>query len=215
MTEKKSLIIVGGGGFCREVIWLARETSSWDVIGILDDNPVVQGESYCNVAVLGTVMDWTKFGESWFVVAIGSPRTRKKVVEKMLSMGSVKFASLQHPSVLMSEYVTIGAGSIITAGCILTSQVTLGQHTIVNLASTIGHDVKFGNYCTVAPQVAVSGNVTADDGIEFGTGSIILQGISIETGAFIGAGALVSKNITSNILVVGSPARQIKSLDAF
>lgn len=214
--SKKSLIIVGGGGFCHEVIWLAGECNQlWEVKGILDDNLEMQGKSYRNIPVLGTVMDWGKFTESWFVVAIGSPRTRKKVVEKMLSKGPVQFASLIHPSVSMSESVAIGVGSIITAGCVITTDITLGMHTVVNLLSSIGHDFVAGDYCTIAPHVAVSGHVTVGAGVEIGTGAVLIQGLTLGIGSFIGAGAVVTKNIPENVLAVGCPAKQVKDLDVF
>lgn len=216
MSEQKSLIIVGGGGFCREVIWLVRECSPiWRVSGILDDDPTMQGKSYCEVPVLGTVSDYAAYSDAWFVVAIGSPRTRKNIVKKILSTSDVKFATLIHPSVMMSEYVDIGEGSIIAAGCILTTQIVLGKHTIVNLLTTVGHDVATGDFCTLAPHVAVSGSITMGDGVEVGTGALLIQGKRLGTGCFIGAGAVVSKDIQENILAVGSPARQAKILDAF
>lgn len=216
MTTKKSLIIVGGGGFCHEVLWLASECPSlWEVKGILDDSPEMQGKSYRNVPVLGTVTDWDKFTESWFVVAIGSPRTRKKVVEKMLAKGPVQFASLIHPLVPMSKSVIIGKGSIITAGCVITTDITLGMHTVVNLLTSIGHDFMAGDYCTIAPHVAVSGHVTVGAGVEIGTGAVLIQGLTLGSGSFIGAGAVVTKNIPENVLAVGCPAKQVKSLEVF
>jgi sugar O-acyltransferase (sialic acid O-acetyltransferase NeuD family) len=216
MTTKKSLIIIGGGGFCREVIWLARECSSvWEVTGILDDNPSMLGKTFCDISVIGSVNDWPKYSESWFVVAIGSPRTRKTVVEKMKLNGNAKFATLVHPSTLLSDYVEIGEGSIITAGCVLTTQISLGRHNITNLLTSVGHDVVTGDYCTMAPHVAVSGNVTMGDGVEVGTGALLIQGRKLGTGCFVGAGAVVSKDIPENILAVGCPARQVKSLEAF
>jgi sugar O-acyltransferase (sialic acid O-acetyltransferase NeuD family) len=216
MTIAKQLIIVGGGGFSREVIWLARECSGkWDIIGILDDNPAMNGQTFCGIQVIGAVSDCSNFPDAHFVVAVGSPRTRKAIVNRMLSSGSVNFATLIHSSVLKSEYVEIGAGSIITAGCILTTQITLGQHSVVNLACTVGHDVTAGDFCTFAPHVTVSGNVTFGDGVEIGTGAIIIQGLALGQGSFVGAGAVVSKNIPPNVLSVGCPARQVKTLEVW
>jgi sugar O-acyltransferase (sialic acid O-acetyltransferase NeuD family) len=215
MKTKKSLVIVGAGGFCREVIWLARETSVWQVTGILDDDPSMHEKVCCDVPVLGTVSDWTKFSESWFVVAIGSPRVRKNVVERMLALGDVKYATLIHPSVMMSEYVSVGEGSIITAGCILTTQILLGRHTIINLLTSVGHDVRTGDYCTLAPHTAVSGNVTMGDGVDVGTGALLIQGRTLGRGSSVSAGAIVSKDIAENVFAAGSPARQIKTLEAF
>lgn len=216
MSGTKKLIIVGGGGFAREVIWLARECGNqWNPYAILDDNTATHGKICCDVPITGSIDSWIAYPDAFFVVAVGSPRTRRSIVTKMESIGTPQFATLIHPSVMASCYVAFGEGSIITSGCIITTQVSIGKHAIINLASTIGHDVTMGDFCTIAPQVAVSGNVTAGDGVELGTGSIIIQGISIERGAFVGAGALVSKDIPSNILVVGSPARQARSLDEF
>lgn len=216
MKKTNNLIIVGGGGFSREVIWLAHECSEiWNIIGILDDNPDMLGQIFCGIKVLGNIAACINYPDANFVVAVGSPRTRRAIVNRMQTYGDLNFAALVHSSVLKSDYVEIGAGSIITAGCILTTQITLGQHSIVNLACTIGHDVVAGDFCTLAPQVAVSGNVVFGDGVEVGTGSIIIQGLSLGQGSFIGAGAVVSKDIPSNVLAVGCPARQVKTLEEF
>jgi len=216
MSTMNKLIIVGGGGFSREVIWLAREcTEQWDIIGILDDNPTMLGQTFCDIKVIGAISDCINYPDVQFVVALSSTRTRKAVVQRMLACGTVNFATLIHPSVLQSGYVEIGAGCIITAGCILTTQITFGQHSIINLACTVGHDVVAGNFCTLAPQVAVSGNVTFGDGVEIGTGATIIQGLTIGQGSFAGAGSVVSKDIPPNVLAVGIPARQIKNLEAF
>lgn len=216
MLEKKSLIIVCGGGFSREVIWLARECSDeWDVIGVLDDTPALQGTKLSDVPVLGNIDEWQRFNDVFFVVALGSPRSRKTIVERMESQGKVQFGTLIHPSVNHSQYVSFGEGCIITAGCILTTQITLGRHCICNLSSTVGHDVMFGDYVTIAPQVAISGNINLGSGVEVGTAAVLIEKISVGTGSFVGAGAVVTKPVPGNVLVVGAPARQIKAMPSF
>jgi len=216
MGKKKPLIIVCGGGFAREVMWLARECDDkWDLIGVLDDTPELQGTELCNVPVLGCIDEWQRFKDANFVVALGSPRFRKSIVNRMESQGKVQFATLVHPLVKLSNYVSLGEGCIITAGCILTTQITLGSHCICNLSSTIGHDVIFGEYVTLAPQVAISGNILLGDGVEVGTGAVLIEKITVGEGSFVGAGAVVTKSVQNNVLVVGSPARQIKTLTPF
>lgn len=216
MPDKKPLIIVCGGGFAREVIWLARDCSAeWDIMGILDDTPSLQGQEICGIPVLGTIDCWPTFSGAWFVVAVGSPRNRRIIVTRMESRGPVKFATLIHPTALLSDYVKIKEGSIITARCILTTQIELGRHTIVNLACTIGHDVITGDFCTLAPQVALSGNVTLGHGVEIGTGAAVIEKLTIGTGTLIGAGSLLTKTCPDNVLAVGIPARQIKNLESF
>jgi sugar O-acyltransferase (sialic acid O-acetyltransferase NeuD family) len=216
MSEKKSLIIVCGGGFSREVIWLARECcDEWNVIGVLDDTPALQGTKLSDVPVLGCIDEWQRFNDASFVVALGSPRYRKSIVDRMELKGKVSFVTLIHPSVKYSQYVSISEGCIITAGCVLTTQITLGRHCICNLSSTVGHDVTFGDFVTIAPQVAISGNVCLGSGAEIGTGAVLIEKLSVGSGGFVGAGAVVTKSVAENTLVVGAPAREIKKLPPF
>lgn len=216
VDDKKSLIIVCGGGSARDVIWLARDCSNqWRLDGILDDTESKQGQQICDIPVLGKIDEWPKFADSWFVVAIGSPRLRKLIVSRMESKGKIKFATLVHPSVSHSQYVQFGEGSIVSTGCIITTQVAIGRHCLINIGCTISHDAFFGDFCTLAPQVAVSGNVTLGAGVELGAGAVLIEKLNIGTGSFAGAGSVVTKDLPENILCVGVPARHLKELDPF
>src|SRR5690606_19239748 len=121
--------------------------------------------------VLGRVQDWVNFPRSEFVVAVGNPRTRKAIVKKMESQGEPEFATLIHPSVVWdSQSISVGPVTVVCAGCVGTVDFSIGSHTIVNIKCTIAHDDVIGNYVTIAPLAAISGNVTLEDGVEVGTG---------------------------------------------
>ncbi len=215
-NESRCLIIVGGGGFAREVIWLAREaTQPWDILGCLDDSDTAQGQSLSGVPVLGRVRDWTAYPDANFVVAIGNPRVRRQVVRRMEASGVPRFARLVHRAVQMSAFVNIGAGSMIAAGCVLTTQVEIGRHVILNLACTVGHDCTIADAVTVAPGVAISGEVQLAEASEIGTGACIRQGLRIGRGAMAGMGAVVTRDVPDFELVVGSPARTLRQLESF
>jgi sugar O-acyltransferase (sialic acid O-acetyltransferase NeuD family) len=216
MTSTNRLIIVGAGGFGREVAWLARSApQKWDLLGFLDDRDELQGSAVCDAPVLGKIAHWNRYHDSQFVVAVGAPRTRKAIVEEMNRSGNVQFATLLHPSVLCSDYVSIAEGSIVCAGCILTTQVSIGRHCIINLGVSIGHDVSLGDYCTLAPRVAVSGNVSIERGVEFGSGAVVVPGITVAQGSMICAGATVTKPVAANVVAAGSPARRAKDIEPF
>ncbi len=209
-----SLIIVGGGGFSRETIWAAREAKQpWNVAGILDDSDLMQGKEVCGVKVVGSVSDWQSYSNCQFVVAIGSSRVRRRVVEKMKSIGEPKFATVIHESVRHSAYTEFGEGSIITAGCIITTQVSIGRHVILNLSTTVGHDCIIEDFVTVAPLAAISGNVYLSQGAEVGTGAALKQAIRIGSCSMVGMGAVMTKDLPENQLAVGNPARVVRSLD--
>ncbi len=209
----KSIVIVGYGGFGREVFWLARDCG-YDVLGFLDDGATPG--NYGRYKVLGSVDDWLRYPDAEFVVAIGNPRTRKKVVGAMKDMGEPKFATLIHPSVVMdSETIQIGEGTMICAGCVGTVDFKLGEHVIINIKCTVAHDDLVGNFVTVAPLVAISGNVTLGDGVEVGTGAALRQGITMADGAMLGMGGTLTKDAEANMIYIGSPAKPFKELPPF
>jgi sugar O-acyltransferase (sialic acid O-acetyltransferase NeuD family) len=208
----KSIVIVGFGGFGREVAWLAKECER-EVLGFLDDNakPGKQ-DAY---TILGGLDSWSDYPDSEFVVAIGNPRVRKLVVEKMVAQGVDAFATLIHPSVKMGESVNVGKGTMICAGCIATVDIAIGNHVILNLNVTVGHDGVISDYVTVAPMAALSGNVILEPGVEVGTGAAIRQGINMAEGSMLGMGAILTKDTDANTIYVGSPAKPLKQLPEF
>lgn len=208
-STNRNLVIVGASGFGREVAWVARECGR-NVAGWLDD--ATHEREICGAPVLGSVSRWQDYAAHEFVIAIGSPRTRRKVAHLMNEQGRPTFATLVHPAAKMSVYVQFGAGTVITAGCVLTTQIVIGEHCILNLNSTVGHDCKFGDFVTVAPICPISGNVILEDGVEVGTGTAIRQGVRMEKGSMAAMGATVVKDVAANALVLGSPARPSKEL---
>ena len=207
----KDLIIIGGGGFAKEVIWLANDCNR-KVKGVLDDSLQTHNTQVQGATVLGDVSSWINYKDCEFIIAIGSPRTRQKVLEKMLTFGEPDFATLIHPSVRLSNTVSIGEGSIICAGSILTADIVLGKHNILNLNVTVGHECEFANYITIAPMVAVSGNVKLHHLVEVGTGAVIRQGLELAEGSMLGMGGILTKNIPERMIYAGNPAKKLKEI---
>jgi len=208
----KKLVIIGASGFGREVAWLIerinKEQVTWELLGFVDDNEQIQGDMIGGYPVIGNC-NWLKEQEDeiFAVCAIGSSKVRRKVIQKL---EGVKFATLIDPSVLMSERISIGEGCIICAGTILTVDIALGSHVIINLDCTVGHDAIISDFATLYPSVNVSGNVILNECVEIGTGSQIIQGLVIGEGTIVGAGAVVVKDLPSKCTAVGSPAKPIK-----
>lgn len=209
-ASRKHLIIVGFSGFGKEVHWLASRLGI-TVRGFLDDNPAVAGQEFRSASVLGGVKQWQDYRDCEFVIAIGNPRIRKKVHDKMCFVGSPSFATLIDPdAIAMHEHVSIGPGSVVCAGTVCTVEVEIGAHVILNLNCTVGHETRIEDFATIAPMVAISGNVRIGTCVEVGTSASIRQGLTVDDGAMVGMGSLVTKNVAENTLVFGSPAKPIK-----
>lgn len=207
----KDLVIVGASGFGMEVLWLA-ERCGRNVLGFLDDTPEKQGSLVLGYRVLGHISSWVKYDNCEFVLAIGSPRGRKSVAEKMEGYGAPEYATLVDPGAMLGKSVGINEGGIVCAGVVCTVAIKIGRHAIINLNSTIGHESVLGDFCTVAPGASISGNSNIGDLVEIGTGAKIREKITIATGSVVGMGSVLTKNVDENKVVVGNPARIIKSI---
>jgi sugar O-acyltransferase (sialic acid O-acetyltransferase NeuD family) len=130
----------------------------------------------------------------------------------MEAFGRPNYATLIHPTVCMSESVSVGKGTIICARTILTVEIVIGEHVILNLGVTIGHESEIKDFVTVAPQAAISGNVTLAETVEVGTGALIRQGLDVAVGGMVGMGAVLTKPVPENTIFAGNPARKLKEI---
>lgn len=208
----KDIVIIGAGGFGREVAWLIEDINrakrEWNIVGFVDDEESILGTDINGYKVIGNI-DWLKGQELSVVNAIADPTTKKKVMSR-LEMSKNKYPVLIHPNVICSELVDIGEGSIICAGNIITVNIEIGKHVIVNLDCTIGHDAIIGDFSTVLPSVNISGYVKTGECVSVGTGAAVIQGINIGENTVIGAGAVVVKDLPAKCTAVGSPAKPVK-----
>lgn len=211
----KDIAIFGVGGFGREVLTLIqdinKESEKWNIVGFFDDGHP-QGEVVNGYPTLGGIDQLNRWDrELMLTVAIGSPMTKKRILDR-IGNKNIHFPTLIHPTVLIgdNDYVKIGAGCIICAENIITTNITISDFVILNLACTTGHDTNIGKYSAFMPSVNISGEVTVGEGVYVGTGAKIINQISIGEYTTIGAGAVVAKSLPSHCTAVGVPARVIK-----
>ncbi|HTR55147.1 MAG TPA: acetyltransferase [Kofleriaceae bacterium] len=203
------IAVYGAGGFGREVAWLAEQCER-EVHCFIDDAPKV-GSLLGGIPVI--TLDALRASKQEVEVAlgIGSPSARQSLAANVESAG-LRFAELVHPRVEKSRWVRWGTGPVICAGNILTCDIELGHHVQLNLDCTIGHDVRLGDFATLAPGVHVSGWVFIGARAYVGTGASIINGtandpIVIGDDAVIGAQACVVKSIGNGVTAIGVPAR--------
>lgn len=147
--------------------------------------------------------------EYLIMVAVGDSRARYNMVQKLPK--ETKFFTFIHPTVLMlSDKIEIGEGSFIGAYSILTTNIKIGKHALLNRAVQVGHDSTIGDYFSAMPGAIISGNVTIYDYVYLGTNSSIKEKLSIHSLSTIGLNSGVVKNIEESGTYVGVPAKKIK-----
>jgi len=184
----------------------------WEILGFLDDSQELRGKTINGFPILG--------GISWLsgrqdegvkcVCAIGDTATRKKVVDK-ISKGGGQFCQAIHPTVITSETVELGEDVIICAGTILTVNISIDDHCIVNLNCTIGHDAVIEKFCTLNPTASINGHDHLEEGVYIGSGATLIEGVRVGKWTTIGAGAVVIDDIPTGVVAVGVPAKPIRN----
>lgn len=218
MTLQK-VVIIGAGGFGREVLDVLeavnQQTPTYEILGFITEPGYQTPGTLINEKPILGYYDWLEAHrtEVKAICGIGAPATRRRLIQKAEAIG-VSFFSVVHPRALQTRWVTLGTGSIITAGCILTNNIKIGDHVHLNLDCTVGHDAVIEDFVTVSPGVHVSGNVRLEEGSFIGTGANLIEGKTIGAWSVVGAGGVVVKDIPPNSTAVGNPAKVIKERPA-
>jgi sugar O-acyltransferase (sialic acid O-acetyltransferase NeuD family) len=147
--------------------------------------------------------------DEWEVmICIGDPNIRQKIVNKLPK--NIKYFTFVHPTAIIGKDVVIGHGSFIGAFSVVTTNVKIGEHSILNRACHIGHDSVVGDFLSMMPGSIISGNVTIGDRVYIGTNSSIKEKINICDDVIIGLNSGVIKTINKFGVYGGTPVKKIK-----
>jgi len=211
----RTLAIYGAGGLGREFkTWMTR-LEDFRFIGFFDDR-VPKGTVVSGAPVLGgyeAIADYLGQGLH-LVVAIGDPRSKQDLCQRLVAYPGLVYPVMIHPRAVLDDVSTIhlGEGAVVTAGCVLTTNIHVDAHVLVNLNCTIGHDTRVGRYASLMPGVQVSGTVMIGEGVMVGSGSVLLNRADIGVRSRIGAGSVVLRAIPADCTAVGVPAKVISSV---
>lgn len=205
--SEADLVVYGAGGMGQEVADLLI-ASGRNVVGFIDDNPVLIGSSILGLPVLGGPT-WLSGKTLTVVLGIGSPAGRRKVWCSVSQHGVSEPPAIVHPTAYVGLGCRLGVGSVIAAGAVLTADVELGRFVIVNAGATISHNSRLADYSTVAPGAHFAGNTTAESGADIGIGAAVMQGLTIGSWSIVGAGSVVIKDVQADTTVAGCPAKII------
>lgn len=211
----KKIAILGTGGFARELAALIHDINAvsptYDLIGFVDGS-LAKGTLINGYPVIGNDDEINNVTEELgLVLAFGDPKLKKKVKGKFTN-SLLFFPTLIHPTVIIGnkQFVEIGKGCVICAGCILTTNIIIKDFVTLNLQCTVGHDTTINDYSSFMPACNISGEVNVGEGVYCGTGVKIINMTSIGDYTIVGAGAVIAKSLPAKCTAVGVPAKPIK-----
>ena len=205
-----SLVIVGAGGFGREVFQLVEDINAgahrFDVRGFLDDGELApEALARLRSDVLGPTALLAEI-DADYVIGIGTPKPRRKIDLVARRYGR-RAATLRHPSATLGRDVQLAEGVIVAAGARLTANITVGRHAHINVNCTIGHDTVIQDFATLYAGVHLGGGVVIEEEATLGTGCVVLPYVRVGRGAVVGAGAVAVHDVPPDTTVVGPSAR--------
>jgi sugar O-acyltransferase (sialic acid O-acetyltransferase NeuD family) len=210
MKLSSKLIIVGAGGFGRETLAWARQSvqfeRDWTIKGFIDDNiHALQGKD-TPAAVLSTVTDYEPSAEDVFVCAIGIPELKRRCCELLLTRGA-RFTSVIHRTAVIGNNVELRDGVIMCPYSVASANNRLGFGVALNLHATVDHDASVGDWSQINCHCDLTAGVIVGKSVFLGSRVSVIPGKTIGDEAYIGAGAVVTRNVPPGAKAYGVPAR--------
>ena len=203
-------IIVGAGGFGKEIAFLLQQQNEYQWVGFVDDRKSEQSD-VLGKPVIGKIADLLQVKTPMAVfLGIAAPTVKENIYEQLRQNPHLLFPNLFAPSALIGLNVQLGIGNILMPYTTYTADISIGDFNMINIGSTIGHDSIIGSYNAIFPNVNISGAVTLGDKNELGVGTKIIQERSIGDGNIIGGGSVVIRAIPHHSKWVGVPAKIIE-----
>ncbi|MGN0846478.1 MAG: acetyltransferase [Kiritimatiellia bacterium] len=208
----KHLIIIGAGGFGRELFGIARECvgygTEFDVKGFLDARLDALKGFAGYPPVVGTPEDYVPEAGDVFITALGDIESRRYCAAAVESRGGT-FISLVHKTASLGPNAVIGAGAFVAQNVFVSADTVVGRHACVFQGSIIGHDARIGDFAHVYSLCSLGGGVTVDEGAVVYPGSQIVPRRVIGANAVVGIGSVVLFNVAAGETVFGNPAKPV------
>lgn len=205
----QQVIVIGAGGHGQvvaDILLAAQPASDIELIGYVDDNTSLRGESFLGVPVLGGIADLPHMDHQGVIIAIGNNRVRHHLAARLQEQGET-FVTAIHPTAILGVGVGIGPGSMICAGVVVNTGTHIGSQVILNTGCILDHHNDIGDTAHIGPGARLAGEVTIGEGTLVGVGATILPQRQVGAWSIVGAGAVVTRNVPDDVTVVGVPAK--------
>ena len=211
MQKSKKTLIFGYSGHALVLLESAESLgitiSNYAALEERIDNPY--GLEYCGNEKYWNNADWDNFQN--FLIGIGDNRIRESLYLQILRRTHKKALTIIHEDAKCSKYVNIGQGTFLARGTLVNPHSTIGDNVILNTGCVVEHETKIDDHSHIGPGSVLAGNVIVSKRAMIGANSVIKEGVRIGSNSTVGAGSVVLNDVPNDVVVVGNPARIIKT----
>ncbi|MEO6413892.1 MAG: NeuD/PglB/VioB family sugar acetyltransferase [Pedococcus sp.] len=204
------LILVAASGLALETAEAAHACGV-RIAGCVDDDASLWGSLAGGwLKVLGG-LDTVAHADCDVVLCAGRGVVREQLTERLRDLGVAdgRYATIVHPSVSLPESCTIGAGSVVLAGAVLTAAVSVGRHVVVMPHVTMTHDDVIEDFVTLCAGVTLGGGVRVGRAAYLGMASSVREKVTVGAGSTLGMGAVLVRDLPAGDVWAGVPARPL------
>lgn len=123
----------------------------------------------------------------------------------------LRAATVLDPTALVPRSCSFGPGCYVNSGAVLGAASKFGTHCMLNRGCVLGHHLEVGDFVSFGPAATVMGDVRIERGAVIGMNSTVRTFLTIGANSVVGAGAVVTRDVPPNTVVVGNPARVLRS----
>ncbi|MBW7896408.1 MAG: NeuD/PglB/VioB family sugar acetyltransferase [Opitutaceae bacterium] len=212
MSALPGLVIIGAGGFGREMVAWAEQSvqfgRDWVMKGLIDDNLDALKDRPSPAKLLGRIEDYQPASDEVFICALGVPAIKRKCSELIAARGG-RFTRVIHRTAVLGHEVELGEGVILCPHTVVSANNRLGRGVAVNLHASIDHDANAGDWSQINCHCDLTAAVEVGREVFMGSRVSVIPNVKIGDGAYLGAGAVVLRDVPAGWKVVGNPARRI------
>ena len=204
------LLLVAASGLAREVLAVCEATGR-SVVGVLDDDPAKAGTALGTTTVLGPLDRVRHHPDAELLLCAGKGSVRRDLAVRLaaLGVGDDRYATVVDPSVRVPRSCSLGGGSILLGGVVLTADVRVGRHVVCMPHVTLTHDDDLADYVTLTTGVSLGGGVTVGEAAYIGMNASVREQRTVGAACVLGMGAALVGDQPPATVYAGVPARPI------
>jgi sugar O-acyltransferase (sialic acid O-acetyltransferase NeuD family) len=207
--DVRRILIVGAGGFGREVLQWARD--AWPsechrIAGFLSADANVLDGFEGNPGIVSAPDAYRPAQGDKLLLAIGVPYARRKVAEDLIALGA-EFLTLIHPTAIVAASARVGEGSILCPYAIASDSCSIGRFVAMNYHASLGHDASAGDFAVLSPYATLGGNAHIESDVFMGLHASVGPGKTVGARSKVSANSCVLTAAPADSIIFGVPGK--------